>query len=451
VWYLPLRYFVRLERTGGPVRGTASPVRTRSGTVVTEFLIYVYDVSECLSFGITMYDTIIIGARCAGSTTAMLLAQKGYSVLVLDRATFPSDTMSTHIIKHPGVRQLEKWGLLDEVLATTCPALRQFRQDVGDFLLSGTAPPENGVPMIAPRRTVLDEILVDAAVDAGAEVREGFVVRKLLTEGGRVVGIEGQPKGGAPVTERARLVIAADGKNSIVARTVDPPTYDEHAPTAFYYYTYWPDLPDEGLVSYWSHHRFVLAIPTNGGSTCLAVGRPIGYYREFGSDVESSYHETLEIAPELADAVGGSQPLEPYIGTAVPNYFRRPYGPGWALVGDAGLCMDPLKGHGISDAFCDAELLADAVDAGFSGRRSLEDALAGYERDRNARKEGYYERNWKASHMEGWDAPPTLRLRAALRENPDQADRWAGTIAFSVDFDEFHSSEFVRNTTANAV
>lgn len=401
--------------------------------------------------GATMYDAIVIGARCAGSATAMLLAQKGYSVLVLDRASFPSDTVSTHIIKYPGVKQLEKWGLLDDVRATNCPPLHRVKSHHGDFLLSGSAPPQDGVPMIAPRRTVLDEILLEAAVEAGAEVREDFAVRHLLTEGDRVVGIEGQPKGGAPVTERARLVIGADGKNSLVARMVKPATYDDHPATAFYYYTYWPDLPDDGLVIHWRHHRFVLAIPTNDGLTCLVVGRPIEYFREFSTDIAANYHETLSIAPELAAAVRNKQPVEPYIGMAVPNYFRRPYGPGWALVGDASLCMDPLKGHGISDAFCDAELLADAIDAGFSDRQPLEDALAEYERSRNARKAGYYERNWTGSRMEGWDAPPILQLRAALRDDPDEANRWAGTIAFSVDYDEFSSSAFVKDAVVSVV
>lgn len=395
-----------------------------------------------------MYDAIIVGGRCAGSATAMLLARKGYSVLVLDRATFPSDTVSTHIVKSPGVEQLAKWGLLDQVVASNCPPLRQVRSHNGDFLLAGTAPPKDGVPMIAPRRTVLDEILVEAAVEAGADLREGFVVRRLLTDGDRVVGIEGQPKGGDPTTERARVVIGADGRNSLVARTVEPPTYDDRPAVAFYYYTYWPDLPDDGLEFHWRHHRFVLSIPTNDGSTCLVAGRPIEYYQEFTADVEGSYHETVAIAPDLADAVGDRRPVEPYVGMAVPNYFRRPYGPGWALVGDAGLCMDPLKGHGISDAFCDAELLTDAIDAGFSGRRPFEEALAGYEDDRNARKAGYYERNWKGAHMEDWDATPVVNLRRALRDDRDEADRWAGTIAFSVKYDDFYSSAFVEESMA---
>ena len=397
-----------------------------------------------------MYDAIIIGARCAGAATAMLLANKGYSVVALDRASFPSDTVSTHIIKYPGVNQLQKWELLDEVVATNAPPLNQARSHFGDFLLSGTAPPEDGISMIAPRRTVLDELLVDAAREAGAEIREEFVVRELLTEGNRVVGVKGQPKGGSPVTERARIVIGAGGKNSLVARTVDPDTTKHHPPAAFYYYTYWAGLPDTGLEFHWRPGHFVLSIPTNDDLTCLVVGRPIDKQASFATDIESNYHEALQIAPDLADRVTGREPDEPYLGMAVPNYLRKPFGPGWALVGDAGLCMDPLKGHGISDAFCDAELLTNAIDAGFSDNEPLPQALDRYEQQRNTRKAGYFKRNWKASHLEGWDDPATLNLRAALRENQDQADLWAGTIAFSVAFDEFYSSEFVENAIESA-
>lgn len=381
----------------------------------------------------------------------MLLAQKGYSVLLLDRETFPSDTISTHIVKYPGVKQLEKWDLLDDVLTTGCPPIHNCRAEYSDGPLSGAAPPEDGISMIAPRRTVLDDILVEAAVAAGAELREGFAVRKLLTDGDRIVGVHGQQKGGSSVSERARIVIGADGKNSLVARTVETSTYDEITPQAFYYYTYWPDLPIDGLEWYWRHHRFVLAIPTNDELTCLVIGRPIEYFEEFSADVETNYHETLEIAPNVADAVGHSQPTERYIGMAVPNYFRRPFGLGWALVGDAGLCMDPLHGHGISDAFCDAELLADAIDAGFSGQQSIEDTLSEYERERNERKKAYYEVNWQGARFEGWDRPPELRLRDALREDPDEANRWAGTIAFSVGLDEFYSSAFAEEAMSSTV
>ena len=160
-----------------------------------------------------MYDVIVVGARCAGAPTAMLLARRGYRVLLADRATFPSDTLSTHFIKPPGVAMLRRWGLLDQVIASGCPPVPRFRFDYGPVVLAGSPPPlGGGAESYAPRRTILDTILVEAAAQAGAEVRPAFTVDGMLTEDQAVVGIRGHARGGAAVTERARLVVGADGR-----------------------------------------------------------------------------------------------------------------------------------------------------------------------------------------------------------------------------------------------
>ena len=174
------------------------------------------------------YDAIVVGARCAGAPTAMLLARKGYRVLVVDRATFPSDTLSTHVIHAPGVAALQRWGLLDEVVATGCPPIDTYSFDFGIVHHRRHAPAVDGnTTGYAPRRTVLDKILVDAAAAAGAEVREGFTVEDVIVEDGAVVGIRGRDAGGASVVERARVVIGADGRNSHVAKVVQPEQYNE--------------------------------------------------------------------------------------------------------------------------------------------------------------------------------------------------------------------------------
>ena len=171
-----------------------------------------------------MYDAIVVGARCAGSPTAMLLARAGYRVLLVDRAGFPSDTLSTHYIHQPGVARLRRWGLLDRVVATGCPPARRMTFDVGPFALSGAPTPADGADAAyAPRRYLLDQILLEAASAAGAEVRERFSVGELLIEDGRVTGIRGRQAGGATVTERAAIVIGADGMRSRVARAVGAP------------------------------------------------------------------------------------------------------------------------------------------------------------------------------------------------------------------------------------
>src|SRR5688572_14230542 len=173
------------------------------------------------------YDAIVIGARCAGSPTAMLLARMGYRVLLVDRASFPSDTVSTHIVHPPGITSLRDWGLLDRVTATGCPAIHTYAFDFGPFTISG-APGTAETPVAyAPRRTVLDKVLVDAAVEAGVEVRERFAVDELVVSDGQVSGIRGRAGNGDRVTEHARVVIGADGRHSFVAKTVGPHQYHD--------------------------------------------------------------------------------------------------------------------------------------------------------------------------------------------------------------------------------
>src|SRR3954468_19452366 len=166
------------------------------------------------------YDAIVVGARCAGSPTAMLLARKGYRVLVVDRATFPSDTLSTHVLQPLPDDALGRWGLGARLSATGCPAIHTYTFDFGPFTLSG-APGTNDAPVAyCPRRLILDKLLVDAAAEAGAEIREDLTVAEVLVEDGCVVGIKGHSKGAVVVTERARVIVGADGRHSLVAQTV---------------------------------------------------------------------------------------------------------------------------------------------------------------------------------------------------------------------------------------
>ena len=190
-----------------------------------------------------MYDVIIVGARVAGASTAMLLARRGLKVLVVDRATFPSDTLSTHQVQLPGVARLARWGVLDAVLAAGTPATRDVRFDQGDAVITGRFPAYQGVEaMCSPRRTLLDRVLVDAARAAGAEVRENFTVEEILGDG-QVTGIRGREKGAPAVTEQARLVIGADGKHSLVAKAVGARAYRTRPPRSMAFYTYWADVP----------------------------------------------------------------------------------------------------------------------------------------------------------------------------------------------------------------
>lgn len=383
------------------------------------------------------YDAIVVGARCAGAPTAMLLARKGYSVLLADRAAFPSDTLSTHMIHPPGVAALSRWGLLDRVIATGCPPVTTYSFDFGPFTLTGSPPPHRGTGVgYGPRRRVLDAILVDAAAEAGAEVRERFNVDEVLIEDGTVAGIRGHESAGRAVTERARVVIGADGRSSHVAKAVAAPEYRVKPPLQWGYYAYFADLPVSGFETYARPWQGWGTIPTNDGLTVVVAGRARAEAHAFRADVEGTFMATFDAAPEFAERMRAARRVERFLGASVPNFFRRPYGPGWALIGDAGHTKDPITAQGISDAFQDAEQCAGALDDVFTGRRTFDEALSGYARARDARVAEMYEFTTQLATL----APPpddTARLLAAASGDPEAMNRFAGVVAGTVAPHEF--------------
>ena len=389
-----------------------------------------------------MYDAIVIGARCAGSPTAMLLARKGYRVLLLDRDGFPSDHLSTHWVHQPGVARLKRWGLRERLVATGCPPITSITMDIGPFALRGTTPPAGDVvEAYCPRRTVLDKLLVDAAVEAGAELREHFTVDDLVWDGDRVSGITGRDASGASVMEQAQIVIGADGIHSLVARQVDAPTYNTKPTFSCAYYSYWSGVPLESVEFYPREHRGFGALPTHDGLTCIIVGWPHDEFHAYRADIEGNFLKTLELAPAFAERVRQGKRQERFSGTAeMLNFFRKPYGPGWALVGDAGYHKDSITAQGISDAFRDAELVAEAVDASLSGQWSIEEALAAYERQRNESSFPIYEFTCQLAALE--PPPPEMQqLFAALRGNQEETDRFMGVLAGTTPVPEFFAPD----------
>jgi flavin-dependent dehydrogenase len=387
-----------------------------------------------------MYDAIVVGARCAGSPTAMLLARRGYRVLMVDRATFPSDTLSTHFLHLSGLALLDEWGLLDTVRRSGCPALRTLAFDVGPVRLVGSPDPAGGVDeMLCCRRTTLDHILVDAAAAAGADVRQGFTVDSLVHEGSRVVGITGRDRRGRTVTERAPIVIGADGRRSLVARAVDAAEYDSVAPLAGYYYSYWSGFDTDRVEFYPRDGRVAGVLPTNDGLTCLFVGARQRDFSSFRRNPERFMADVFNSIPPLAPRVTNARREERLRGVGdLRNFFRRPWGNGWALVGDAGCHKDPILGHGISDAFRDAALLADAVDRGLSGVEPLQAALADYERRRNDIERPRYQYSLQHAALDA-PTPELVALFRALAGNPRQTRRFFGTYAGTVPVAEFMS------------
>lgn len=336
------------------------------------------------------------------------------------------------------------------MLATGCPLLTEVTFDAGPFALTGSSPAYDGVSYaLAPRRWALDQILIDAAVEAGANVRQGFRLTGLASENGRVCGIEGRQDGGTAVTERARLVIGADGVKSKVARLVGAGEHHTKPPLSCAYYAFWSGV-DSGLRLYNRPGRGLGLIPSNDGLTCVLVAWPHAEPKEFRRDVEGKYLATLEEAGDVAELVRAGRREERFVGTlGLPNFYRRPAGPGWALVGDAGYHKDAVTAQGISDAFRQAELLADAVDDWQGGRQGYEEAMAGYERQRDLETMPMYEFTCGLAALEP-PPPEQAQLFEALIGNQVQTDRFFGVLAGVVPVPEFFSPDNVERIMRTA-
>jgi flavin-dependent dehydrogenase len=285
------------------------------------------------------------------------------------------------------------------------------------YSFQGFEPWPFGVPAAyAPRRYILDKILLDAAAEEGVDVREGFAVQEYVVEDGRVVGVRGLTKSGATVVERAHVVVGADGLHSLLARTVGATAYRHKPPLTCAYLSYWADVPTDGLEFYHRTHRAVSAIPTNDDQVCIGLAWRHDEFQEFRRDIEGNFMCTLDIAPSLAERVRGGRRVERIVGTAsLPNQFRRPYGDGWVLVGDAGYYRDPITGQGITDAFRSADLASDAIDEFLSGSKGYDDAMSGYEERRNAVSMPMYDVTCRLAALDT-PSPESMQLYAAFGE-----------------------------------
>jgi flavin-dependent dehydrogenase len=349
-----------------------------------------------------MYDAIIVGARCAGSPLAMLLARQGHRVLVLDRTALPADTVSTHYVQQYGLSRLQRWGLLDAVRATGAPPITNMTVSFGDAVVSGFAGPIDGITStIAPRRTALDPILLDAAQQAGAEVRLGFTVSDLVFSDGAVVGVRGRDGAGREVEERAAVVVGADGRGSVVADAVGAETYNVVPAACFVYYSYFAGM-DVQFHSRIGERQQFGAWPTNDGNTLVAIMRRRDRFAEFRRDVDAGFHEIIRaIDPEIAGQVADATQVEGFHGIRyADNYYRVSQGPGWALLGDAGYHKDPFTGKGISDCFVHAEMLAERMHEGLTGARPMADALRDYQRERDVESRSGYDFTCMISELE---------------------------------------------------
>ncbi|MGK5550582.1 FAD-dependent oxidoreductase [Actinomadura kijaniata] len=395
------------------------------------------------------YDAVVVGARCAGATSALLLARAGHRVLVLDRARLPCDTLSTFYIHQPGVERLARWGLLDRVRESGCPPLRDISYRVADVHLRGRAPTLPGVDAAyAPRRYVLDAILLEAAAAAGAEVRDRTTVTGLVTDGGRVTGVRFRAADGAEGTERARLVIGADGMRSTVARLVDAPVYDHHPNLTCVYYTYWAGATT-GFEINERPGGWVAALRTHDDLTLVASYLPQARFARVRRDAMPAYLDNIAAtAPDLWRRLADATIVDRLYGTGDQrNFFRRAHGPGWVLVGDAGHHKDSINAHGITDAFLQSDLLAGELGRGDDPAATIGDpvrldaALARFAAARDEHTYPTYRTNLITARLD--PTPERLALLRVIQDSRELTDRYFGVVAGILPPEELYTRDLL--------
>jgi flavin-dependent dehydrogenase len=336
------------------------------------------------------HDVVVVGARAAGAATAQLLARLGHDVVLLDEARFPADTLSTHQIARTGVVQLHRWGLLDSVLDSGAPAIRQFTVTVAGESTTRAIKDKAGVDLlVAPRRYILDALVADAAARAGVDVRLGVAVDGVcMDDAGRATGVYGHDRAGDLLEIEARFVVGADGLRSRVARSVGAEVVEARGNDGAAQYAYFRDLPWHGIEFFVADRALAGVFPTHHGEACIWVCTPSSdaraARRRAASRTDAFTALLQKAAPELAARLRGGVRTSPVHGMLhMPNLVRQAYGPGWALVGDAGYHRDAVTGHGLSDAYRDAELVAAALNDALSGDIGERTALADYQSQRD--------------------------------------------------------------------
>ena len=368
----------------------------------------------------------------------MLLARKGIRVLGVDRAQFPSDTMSTHFLWPRTTSFLAKWGLLDRLAATGCPPIHRVTADYGAIALSSRPSAVEGTSvMYSPRRTVLDWLLIEAARNAGAEMRDATTFRGLLRKGDRVVGAQLQDRQGNVIEESAGIVVGADGVWSMVARAANARMDIEHPSLTCGYYAYWRGVPTDGVEFYVRSGRDILVFPTHDGLTCIWAGRSHDEWESYRTDVDASYRDIIALAPTLAHRLERADKATPFKGTSkLPNFYRRSVGEGWALVGDAAYHRDPLPGMGIGDAFLGAQLLADALVEGLPGdAQRLELALSGYQSAFRRKTSPIFDYTIKAARLA--DPASSMAIYQRIAQSGEETTRFMDVLAGNIPFKEF--------------
>jgi len=371
--------------------------------------------------GTPEYDALIVGARVAGATVAARLAQQGRKVLLVDRDEFPSDTISTHAIAFNAVDSLRRLGVLDRIEAAGFRRIFRHRAWVEDIFIEAPAGPP-GTYSIAPRRIVLDQILLDRAVELGAELAQRTRVDGLLVESGAVVGAVLQHIGGEKREVRARVVVGADGKQSQVAQWVGAAKYDERPVGRPIYYGYFhgfTPLPEPAIELFFGSDRIGFCFPMRPDEHCLILEAQPEEFERIRQGPAAWFRTQFATLPGMAERVKNAKLDGRMLGTrGVENFFRKPFGAGWALTGDAAYVKDPCTGYGIGDAMLQSFLIAKALGNWLDGAE-WESTMEAYTQRRDAALRPLFEQTVAAARARD-DSYGTLDpLRAVLLNQHD--------------------------------
>ncbi len=363
------------------------------------------------------YDVVIVGARVAGASLALLLGQQGHRVLLLDRDSFPSDTLSTHFVGGFGVDALQRLGVLDDVLAAGFRRITRTRTWIEDCLFEGPGGPE-GAYALAPRRDALDSIIIRHATEhGGVEFRERLHAEGLIEEDGRVVGVVTQTADGERHDVRARVVVGADGKYSKVADWVKAERYDAvpaQRPAYYGYYHAVIPLTESAVEIFFANNQIGFVFPMRRDEDCLALEIQPEEFEMFRANPRATFEEHFHALPGMAARMENASLEGKLLGVrGIENYLRKPYGPGWALTGDAGYLKDPSTGQGIGDALMQSIMLADALDTALQGA-DWDATLGAFHRQRDEAFMPIYRWTLHATQLRDVAPGSIAWLRAAL-------------------------------------
>jgi 2-polyprenyl-6-methoxyphenol hydroxylase-like FAD-dependent oxidoreductase len=392
-----------------------------------------------------LFDVVVVGARCAGAALALLLARSGLRVALVDRATFPSDKLSTHFLWQRGSARLRNWAVLDRLHASGCDPIRELAVDFDGVTLAGRGPAvDEMADTYCIRRTILDRALIDVAITSGTELVDGCNVEQLEWSDGRVIGVVARRRDGTAVRLRGHLVVGADGLHSAVARLVSAGTYAYQSALTCVYYAYWSGIVPRAAAFYIRPNRLILVWPTNDDLTCISVVWPYGDFRTVRQDIEAHFLESLGLVPHLRERVLAGRRETRFMGTAdLPNQYRVSHGPGWALIGDAGHHKDPSTGMGMADAFVSAELLADALSSTTLEARMCDAAVAAYARQRDVATANSLRLTLSTARLSPV-SDELLAFYSAAAAQPALTSRILGVLGGSIPIEQVFSRDSIR-------